>query len=191
VQAWCVAVGVTWVVTSGAVHAAAAGPQQAGQGTGAAAAPPSGVRDPVVDPDRMSPRDVQRLFDAYVAMQAQERLQLNDAQYTQFLPRLKALLDLRRTQLAGRQRMLGELARASGPGGRDDEGQLRAKLSQLRAADEQAAAALRGAYDAIDQILDVRQQARFRVFEDQIERRKVELLMRARQNIRNRRAVRP
>ena len=30
--------------------------------------------------------------------------------------------------------------------------------------------------DAIDEVLDVRQQARFRVFEDQIERRKLELL---------------
>jgi hypothetical protein len=31
-------------------------------------------------------------------------------------------------------------------------------------------------------VLDVRQQARFRVLEEQIERRKLELLMRARQN---------
>jgi hypothetical protein len=40
---------------------------------------------------------------------------------------------------------------------------------------------MRKAYNGIDEVLDVRQQARFRVFEDQIERRKIELMMRARQ----------
>ena len=40
---------------------------------------------------------------------------------------------------------------------------------------------MRKAYNALDEVLDVRQQARFRVFEEQIERRKIELLMRARQ----------
>ena len=37
------------------------------------------------------------------------------------------------------------------------------------------------AYDAIDQVLDLRQQAQFRVFEEQMERRKIELVTRARQ----------
>ena len=144
--------------------------------------------DPIVDPDRMSPREVQRLFDAYVSMQAQERLQLTETQYPQFLPRLKALLDLRRSSLAARQGLVAELGRASlgGAGRRVDESALRDKLQQLRAFDDQAASDLRRAYEDIDQVLDVRQQARFRVFEDQMERRKVELLMRARQNVRNR-----
>ena len=35
--------------------------------------------------------------------------------------------------------------------------------------------------EAIDQLLDIRQQAKFRVFEEQMERRKLELVMRARQ----------
>jgi len=136
----------------------------------------------------MSPREVQRLFDAYVAMQAQERLQLSETQYPKFLPRLKALLDLRRSSLANRHALVAELGRASlgVPGRRVDEAALGEKMQQLRAFDEQTAADLRRAYEAIDQVLDVRQQARFRVFEDQIERRKVELLMRARQNVRNR-----
>lgn len=144
--------------------------------------------EPAVDPERMSPREVQRLFDAYVAMQAQERLQLSEAQYTQFLPRLKSLLDVRRSAMANRQALVAELGRASAGGAarRTDDAPVREKLRQLRAFDDQAAADLRRAYDAIDQVLDVWQQARFRVFEDQIERRKVELLMRARQNVRNR-----
>lgn len=147
--------------------------------------------DPPIDAERLSPREVQRLFDAYVAMQAQERLQLSEAQYPQFLPRLKALLDVRRRTLQTRQSMLVELARSSAAGGPADVGALREKLSRLKAFDEQSAAELRQAYEAIDQVLDVRQQARFRVFEDQVERRKVELLMRARQNIRNRLRAQP
>jgi hypothetical protein len=139
--------------------------------------------EPSID-DRLSPREVQRLFDAYVAMQAQERLQLSDAQYPQFLPRLKALLEIRRRTLQTRLAMLVELGRASAGAG--DERVLRETLARLKAFDERSALELRQAYEAIDQVLDVRQQARFRVFEDQVERRKVELLMRARQNIRSR-----
>ena len=40
---------------------------------------------------------------------------------------------------------------------------------------------VRQALEGVDQVLDLRQQARFRLFEEQMERRKVELLMRARQ----------
>jgi len=40
---------------------------------------------------------------------------------------------------------------------------------------------IQAAYDAIDQLLNVRQQARFRLFEQEIEQRKVQLLMRTRQ----------
>ena len=47
--------------------------------------------------------------------------------------------------------------------------------------DTRAIADVKRAYDAIDQALDVRQQARFRVFEEQMERRKLELITRARQ----------
>ena len=103
--------------------------------------------DPTVDADRMSPREVQRLFDAFVAMQAQERLQLSETQYPQFLPRLKALLDLRRTGLVNRRALVAELGRASagGPGRRTDETALGEKLRQLRAFDDQAAADLRRA----------------------------------------------
>lgn len=145
--------------------------------------------DPSVDAARLPPREVQRLFDAYVAMQAQERLQLSDAQYPTFLPRLKALLDLRRRNLAARQSLLAELGRASG--GPGDDRAIGEQLQRLRAFEQRSAVELAAAYRAIDDVLDLRQQARFRVFEDQVERRKMELLMRARENIRNRRRAEP
>jgi len=48
---------------------------------------------------------------------------------------------------------------------------------------------MRQAYDALDEVLDARQQARFRVFEDQIEQRKLDLLMRARERARANKAA--
>jgi hypothetical protein len=59
-------------------------------------------------------------------------------------------------------------------------------LRRLHEIDDRGASDLREAYDALDQVLDVKQQARFRVFEEQMERRKVELLLRARQAARAR-----
>jgi hypothetical protein len=67
-----------------------------------------------------------------------------------------------------------------------DEAAVRERLRALREHDERSAAEIRTAYDALDEILDFRQQARFRVFEETIERRKLDLLVRARE-----RAARP
>ena len=136
----------------------------------------------VGDDQPLAPRDVQRLFDAYVLMQAQERLSLTDQQYPQFLQRLKALQDVRRETQHARAAIIRELARGvSGtPGASLDEAGLKDRMRRLRDVDERGLADARRAYDAIDQILDVQQKARFRVFEEQMERRKVELVLRAR-----------
>jgi len=144
------------------------------------------------DDRRLAPRDVQRLFDAYVLMQAQERLALTDQQYPAFLQRLKALQDVRRQTQQARAAIIQELARGiSGkPGVSLDEAGLRDRMRRLHEVDERGLADQRRACDAIDQILDVQQQARFRVFEEQMERRKVELVLRARQAARaNRRSM--
>ena len=58
---------------------------------------------------------------------------------------------------------------------------IKERLTALQELESRTAAEMRKAYNALDEVLDVRQQARFRVFEEQIERRKIELLMRARQ----------
>lgn len=129
----------------------------------------------------LSPREIQRLFDAYVVMQAQERLALSDGQFPQFLTRLKSLQETRRRNQQRRNQLLLELARLSNPANtRADDSAVRERLKALQEHETLAAAELRKAYEALDQVLDVRQQARFRVFEEQIERRKVELLLRAR-----------
>ena len=79
--------------------------------------------------------------------------------------------------------LMGELQRLTnprGPGG--DEATIKERLTALQELESRSAAELRRAYDQIDEVLDVRQQARFRVVEEQLERRKLELLMRTRQN---------
>ena len=129
----------------------------------------------------LAPMEVQRLLDAYVIVQAQEALQLSDAQYPQFLAKLKALQDVRRRNEQSRLRLIAELNRLSN--GRTvaegREPQIRERLKALDDLEGSSAFELRRARDELAQTLDVRQQARFRVFEEQMERRKLQLLQRA------------
>ena len=136
------------------------------------------ARDGRLPAGRMAASDVQSLFDAYTLVQAQDALELSDSQYTEFVARLKGLQETRRRHQRVRVRLLRELEQAA-KAGRDST--LRERLSQLREHDIKAAAELREAYNSVDGVLDVRQQARFRVFEDRMEQRKFELLMRVRQ----------
>lgn len=134
----------------------------------------------------ISAGEIQRLYDAYALVQAQDALQLADDQYIRFVSRLKTLQETRRRHQQARNQIVQDLRRvANGPAASTDDGVIRGRLAALKAEDERAAAELRKALDGVDEILTVRQQARFRLFEDQMERRKLDLLMRARQNVRN------
>ena len=135
----------------------------------------------------VSPGEIQRLFDAYVVMQAQQELQLSDEQYPKFLARVKALQAVRQRGLQERGRILQELRRLNSATALD-EGQVRSQLQALSELSDRLAVDVRDALAGIDQVLDVRQQVRFRLFEEQMERRKVDLLMRARQANRQRNA---
>jgi Spy/CpxP family protein refolding chaperone len=135
---------------------------------------------PVAADTGVSPAEIQRLFDAYVVMQAQQSLQLTDEQYPKFLARMKALQTARQRGLVERGRALQELRRLS-TAPQVDENQARAALKTLADIDARTASDVRDALNAVDQVLDTRQQIRFRLFEEQMERRKVELVMRARQ----------
>jgi hypothetical protein len=134
-------------------------------------------------PSGLNPAEVARLLDAYVLVQAQESLQLSDTQYGQFVSRMKTLQEVRRRNQQARQRILQDLGRLAGQANQpaSDEGAIRERLKALADHDERAAAELRQAYEALDGVLDVRQRARFRIFEERMERHKLELLMKARQ----------
>ena len=132
----------------------------------------------------MRPAQVQQLFDAMLVMQAQEALSLNEQQYARFLMRLRVLQDARRRNQQERNRLIAELQRLTNPRvvrQNVPESDIKERLVALQELEARSAAELRRAYEGIDEVLDVRQQARFRVFEEQIERRKLELIGRARQ----------
>lgn len=152
--------------------------RQAGPQGGRQQGPRAGMRagaGPVV-----APAELERWLDAYVLLQAQDTLKLTDAQFPRFLQRLKALQELRRRQLRERRQTLatlGSLMRATP----FDEAAARERLKALRDLDLRSFDDLQKARAAVDEVLDVQQQARFRLFEEAVERRKIDLLMRARQ----------
>jgi hypothetical protein len=124
-------------------------------------------------PPAMTPAHVQQLFDAMLVMQAQEALSLTEQQYAQFLTRV---------------RVLQRLTNPRNPPPNVSDAEVKQRLEALQELESRTAAELRKAYSAIDEVLDVQQQARFRVFEEQLERRKLELVARARQQNPNRQA---
>jgi hypothetical protein len=125
--------------------------------------------------------EIQKLLDGYAIVQAQEYLGMTDAQFGPFLPKLRALQDVRRRNEQERLRLLQELRRMTNPRAQAPESEIRDRVRALRELQARNVADVQKVYDAIDQSLDVRQQARFRIFEQEIEQRKLQLLMRARQ----------
>ena len=150
-------------------------------------APPRRNGPPAAGAEGVSPGEIQRLFDAYVVMQAQDQLQLTDEQYPKFLARVKVLQSARQRGLVDRGRIIQDLRRLS-DANPIDETQAKNQLKSLADVDARTANEVRDALNGIDQVLDLRQQVKFRIFEEQMERRKVELLMRARQANRQRQA---
>ena len=135
--------------------------------------------------------EIQKLFDAYVMIQAQDALKLSEAQYGRFVTRLKGLQDTRRRHQQTRNQILADLRRLSNAdAGASDESLITERLKAFRDEEERAAGEVRKAYDALDESLDARQQARFRLFEERMEQQKLELLMRARQTARAQRGGR-
>jgi Spy/CpxP family protein refolding chaperone len=168
------AAGILVICEASPVMAQAArgqGGQRQSRGAGRSAGP---------DSPGVSPGDVQKMFDAYSLMQAQEQLKIADDQFTKFLPRFKALQEVRRQTLQDRGGIILNLRRLTNATPAD-EAQIKDRLKALQELDARSAADVKKAYDGIDQVLNVRQQAQFRVFEEVMERRKLELVTRARQ----------
>jgi hypothetical protein len=177
-----VTLGALVVVTAGTAGTADA--QPAGQ---PAQRPiPPGGRGEAETADVLPDPVLANMLDTYAIVEAQKALTIADERYGTFAARLKKLQDIRRRNQRQRHQMVRELAKMAGPRAvvQADDAVIRAQLTALREHDERAAVELRQAYDALDEVLDTRQQARFRMFEEQIERRKLDLLVRARERAR-------
>jgi hypothetical protein len=144
-------------------------------------------------PQGLPPREVQQLLDGYAVIQGQQFLGLTDAQFAQFLPKFRALQETRRRNEMERLRLLMELNRMTNArnNAQIPESDVRDRLRMLKEVESRSVSEIQKARDVLDQTLDLRQQARFRVFEEQIEQRKLQLLMQVRQNRGNRPLNRP
>ena len=119
---------------------------------------------------------VQRLLDAWALVQAKDQLQLTDEQYPGFVARLTKLHDTRRRMAMERRRLMGELRMLLGqsPAAKDE-----ALTTKIRAIDEMTKRGTEEAQQAaleIDGVLTPWQRGRYRLFEELVERRKIEML---------------
>lgn len=132
--------------------------------------------------DGISPADVQSMFDAMLVMDAERFIGLTPEQFPLFVQRVKKLQEAKGNQMRRHNRAFGELRAMSNPQtGRADDASIDAKLKELEAIEVEAHAALSKALEAIDQMLTPRQRARFRLLEDNIEKKKLEFITKVRQ----------
>jgi Spy/CpxP family protein refolding chaperone len=133
---------------------------------------------------RRSPRqDVEGLMEAYVISKLQEALELSDQQFAEMVVAQKKMSEHRRNFRREREKVLEQLRRLLGsPDGRDDE--IAPLLKRLDDLQEELNSQQRGDYEAIDKILDVRQRARYRLLEQEIQGRFQQMVreIRRRQN---------
>lgn len=130
----------------------------------------------------VSPAEIQRMLDGYMLIQAQDVLQLTDEQFSKFMTRVRTWQETRRRTQGERLRVVQELRRMlAGRGGPIDEGTIKERIKALDELEARANGEIQQQRGAIDEVLNPIQQARFRVFEETMEQRKIELLMRARQ----------
>lgn len=129
---------------------------------------------PALSPN-MTPQQLQSYIDAFAVVEAERQLQLSAEQYGAFVPRLRRIQDLRRRHAMERRRMLDELNGLLNSESPREEA-ITEKVRTIDEAAPRAAAELRKAYEEIDALLTPAQQARLRLMDERIERRKIELL---------------
>jgi len=167
-------------VQAGAQEPATESAPAASEGAG-----PGRVRPPrrgaiAGNPDVMTVQQVEEYFDQVMLHQARTNLALTDDQFLRFGAGLRRLQIARRQQQRQRLAMvrdLNNLINATPV----DESAVTSKLKELDDFSAQPPDEIRTAYDAIDRVLTLRQRARFRIFEEMMERRKLDLVSRARQ----------
>lgn len=123
---------------------------------------------------------VQTMLDGYVLKQAQPALQLTDTQWVAFFPKMDALQKLRREHQRIHNQLINQLNQAAPPPRADvgaaDEATIAARIKAVDDAEAQMVTDERAALAAVDSVLTVYQRARFRVFEENMEKEKIRLI---------------
>jgi len=124
---------------------------------------------------RPNREEIAGMLEAYIISKLQEALQLNDEQYARVIVAQKRLNEHRREHQRQRRETLQQLQRALAAVEASDEeiARLLERLDQLRTDFETQQKA---DYKAIEALLTVKQRARYRLLEIEIERRMQELI---------------
>ena len=143
--------------------------------------PQNGPKNPKPG-DPMSPVYIQQMFDTMAIMEAERFLPLNNDQYPVFVQRLRRLQEARMQSNRRRTKALNELRGLVGQQAGADvpDNAIDAKLRELAAAETEGAAGVRKALEDLEAGLSVRQRARFRLLEENVERRKIDFLTKVR-----------
>jgi hypothetical protein len=108
-------------------------------------------------------------------------VQVSDAQYGQFILRLKKLQVLRRQHVAQRLKLVNQLRQLVNPlppaQPSADDAAVEAQTKAIDELDRRALQELQAAFASIDEVLNVRQRAKFRLYEETLEQEKLNILM--------------
>lgn len=141
---------------------------------GAAAA--SGQEEP---PQQPSGEEIEGMIDAYVLSKLQDALTLSDEEFGRMVVAQKKMQDARRAYRRARNEVIREMRQALR---RDDAGEaeLSPLLSRLEELQQRFLEEERARYRDVDAILDIRQRARYRIFEAEVQRRLQQLIRESR-----------
>ena len=120
-----------------------------------------------------------RMVDAYVLANIQDSLGLTDAQYEKVVPLVNKLQKARREHFGQRGKALRRLRRLLSSG-TATEAEVAESLRAFKAVESEGPARVRAHMEALDAVLSPLQQAKYRVFEAEVEQRMRKLMRRGR-----------
>jgi hypothetical protein len=128
---------------------------------------------------RPSSEEVEGMVDAYIISKLQEALILSDEAFGRMVVAQKKMQETRRSYRRERNEVLREMRQALRREAEEEElGPLLSRLDELH---QKFLEDERARYRDIDAILDVRQRARYRILEGEIQRRLQQLIRESRQ----------
>ena len=128
-----------------------------------------------------SREELEGMMDAYILSKLQDALGLNDEQYGRIVVAQKKLQDLRRDYRRTRMEVLRQMRQALGRDAVGEE-QLRPLLDELARVRSEFTSEEQARYQAIDEVLDIRQRVRYRILETEIQRRLGQLMRQVRRS---------
>jgi hypothetical protein len=128
---------------------------------------------------------IQETWSLLVLKQSRTALALSDQQYPIFFAKMSTLQETRDRRFRERRRLLNELGRLTGPNNPDppSDATLITKAREFDELEAHAEQAERTALAAVDEVLTPFQRARFRVFEEQMDRQKLRMLAQVIRNV--------